>query len=92
MLKKGHHPQFTRPMSNMRMVLSAVEMGYCSRHTIVVETGLKLGQVTSALWNLSFIKAIIAGKDDCGRVIYVTPGKQTVAKCLCGVNSIFNVR
>lgn len=78
-------------MSNMRVVLSAVEIGHTSRHSIQQETGLKLGQVTSALWNLSYIKAVLVGRDRSGRIAYTVPGRQSVAQCLCGVNSIFNV-
>ena len=90
MLKKNHNPRHQKPMSKMRVVLSAVEIGCTKRQEIAEETGLRMGQVSSALWNQSYIGAVIVVKDAQGRYSYQTPGKQTVSKCLCGVNSIFN--
>lgn len=77
----------------MRRVLSAVEMGNERQIDIVVATGLRVGQVVSALWNLTFIGALVRLKDRQGRSIYVMHnGRAPVALCLCGVRSIFDVR
>jgi predicted Rossmann fold nucleotide-binding protein DprA/Smf involved in DNA uptake len=93
-LKKGHKPKYTRPMSNMRVVLNAVEIGCTSRRSIIEECGLSVGKVSSALWNLSHHGMIVYAKDAQGRGVYAIPGAQAVAvaRCLCGVSSIFNVR
>lgn len=93
MLKKNQPVKFSRPISTMRTVLLAVEHGFQYRHDILTETKLKAGQVSSALYNLVFVGALIRDSDDSGRSIYLIPGQhQKVAKCLCGVRSIFDVR
>lgn len=93
MLKKNQPVKFTKPVSTMRTVLAAVEHGFMYRHDILTQTSLKDGQVQAALWNLTFIGVIQRGTDANGRSIYLVPGRQYgVAKCLCGVNSIFNVK
>jgi len=93
MLKKGQPVKFSRPMSTMRVVLLAVEQGYQYRHEITSETKLNPGQVNSALWNLTFIGAVVRDVDKEGRSVYLLPGKiRKVAPCLLGVSSIFNVR
>jgi hypothetical protein len=92
MLKKGQPIHFTRPVSTMRVVLLAVEQGHQYRHDILSETKLKFGQVASALYNLVYVGAVKRETDKEGRSIYVLPGKVAVAKCLCGVRSIFDVR
>jgi hypothetical protein len=80
-------------MSTMRVVLMAVEQGSQYRHEIVVETKLKVGQVSSALYNLTFIGAIVRQTDAEGRSVYLIPGRHYgVAPCLLGVRSIFDVR
>ena len=80
-------------MSTMRTVLALVEQGAQYRQDILDQSGLKLGQVTSALWNLTYIGAIKLGKDANGRTIYMSPGRHYgVAPCLRGVRSIFDVR
>lgn len=92
-LKKGHLVSFTRPMSTMRRVLSAVELGTDRRDDIMAETGLRMGQVRSALYNLVFIGAVVLQRDASGRTIYVTPGRLgPVAANLRGISSIFNCR
>lgn len=92
MLKKNQtHFKYTRPMSNMRVVLSAIEQGYRYKHEIVEETKLYEGKVKSALLNLTFIGAIGLCHDKQGRTYYETPDRfDGVAQCLKGVNSIFN--
>ena len=93
MLKKGQPVKFSRPMSTMRVVLMAVEQGYQYRHDILKETKLKQGQVNSALWNLTYIGAVVRETDKEGRSIYILPGTlRKVAPCLMGVRSIFDVR
>lgn len=94
MLKKGQMVGFKRPMSSMKTVLEAVENGSKNIAECVEYTGLRRGQIASALYNLAFIGAIESMTDREGRHVYVIPGtwNKPVAKCLCGVNSIFNVR
>ncbi len=93
MLKKNTPVKFSRPMSTMRTVLLAVEHGFQYRHDILTETKLKAGQVQAALYNLTFCGIVVRGVDDNGRSIYSLPGTNYgVAKCLCGVRSIFDVR
>lgn len=93
MLKKGQPVKFSRPMSTMRVVLMAVEQGHQYRHDILMDTKLKQGQVSSALWNLTYIGAVERKTDEQGRSIYLIPGRHHgVAKCLLGVRSIFDVR
>lgn len=76
----------------MRRVLGAVEMGNERHADIVAATGLRMGQVVSALYNLAFIGAVIRSVDKQGRSIYVTPGRiGPVARNLRGVRSIFDV-
>ena len=78
----------------MRQVLTAVEDGHNYRQSIVEQTRLHIGQVKSALHNLAFIGALTVGKDDCGRAIYLIPGRfvSGVAPNLRGIRSIFDVR
>ena len=92
MLKKGQPVKFTRPVSTMRTVLASVENGYQYRHDIVDETGLKLGQVSAALYNLTFIGCITRMMDDNGRSVYMSPGRlYGSSDCFKGVNSVFSV-
>lgn len=91
MLKKGQLVAFTRPMSTMRQVLSSVEMGNGQVHTIMDDTRLRRGQVSSALYNLAYIGAIKLSTDKQGRNHYEVPGsKISTGRVLLGVNSIFN--
>lgn len=93
MLKKNQPVKFSRPMSTMRTVLLAVEHGFQYRHDILGETKLKAGQVQAALYNLTYIGVIVRELDAQGRSIYLIPvTNYGVAKCLCGVRSIFDVR
>lgn len=94
MLKKNQqHFKYIRPMSNMRIVLSAIEQGYRYKHEIVEETALYEGKVKSALVNLTYIGAISLCRDKEGRTYYETPDRfDGIASCLKGVSSIFNVR
>jgi hypothetical protein len=93
MLRKGQIVAFTRPMSSMRRVLDAIEVGNSRQQEIREYTGMRQGQVASALYNLTYVGAIVLVKDDTGRSCYLLPGgRGEVAKCLKGVSSIFNVR
>jgi hypothetical protein len=77
----------------MRTVLGLIEQGHESRHVIVELSGLRVGQVSSAIYNLVYIGAVHRGKDDQGRTVYRSPGRfYGVAPCLRGVRSIFDVR
>ncbi len=79
-------------MSTMRTVLALIEQGSEYRHAIVEASGLRVGQVTSAIYNLRFIGAIQLGTDEQGRTVYRSPGRMYgVAPCLRGVRSIFDV-
>lgn len=93
MLKKGHLVNFTRPMSSMHLVFECVQSGENNIHTIMKITGRRKGQVTSALYNLAFIGAIVSVTDAQGRRRYELPPVERphVAQCLCGVRSIFDV-
>lgn len=93
MLKKGQMVSFKRPMSSMRTVLEAVENGSKNTREVAEYTKLRNGQIASALYNLAFIGAIESATDKEGRHIYMIPGtwNKPVAKCLCGVRSIFDV-
>lgn len=92
-MKKGQtHFKWIKPMSNMRLVLSVVEQGNCTRQAITEASGLVPGRVARALHNLSFIGAITIGRDAFGRFQYFIPGSRVdVAGNLKGVSSIFAV-
>ena len=93
MLKKGQLVAFTRPMSTMRRVLDAIEVGNSRQIDIREYTGMRQGQVASALYNLVFVGALLRETDDQGRSVYFTKGMiGSVPGCLKGVNSIFNPR
>ena len=93
-MKKGQtHFKFIRPMSNMRIVLSAVEQGNCNKQSIVDSTRLQMGQVRQALKNLCWLRAVLVERDDNGRSIFIIPGSRVgVASNLKGVSSIFNCK
>lgn len=93
-MKKGQtHFKFIRPMSNMRVVLSAVEQGNCTPRAIADSSGLFLGQVKQSLKHLCYIRAVMADRDSCGRFMYIIPGSRVgVASNLKGVSSIFNCK
>jgi predicted transcriptional regulator len=76
----------------MKRCLEAIENGSQTIFEIKQSTGLNQGQVQSAVWNLKFIGVIERGEFRDGRYMYFIQGRGPVAKCLCGVNSIFNVR
>lgn len=94
MIKKNSNERlaFIRPMSKMRIVLSAIEQGYQYRHDIVKETKLQEGQVRSALFNLTFIGAIKLTKDASNRTVYLIPGQWAaeIPHNLRGIRSIFD--
>lgn len=93
MLKKNQPVKFSRPMSTMRTVLMAVENGHQTKLEITNDTGLKAGQVQSALWNLVYVGVVIKASDANGRTVYRVPGRQySVAPCLCGIRSIFDAK
>ena len=90
MLKKNQPLQFKRPMSSMRLVLSSIEDGNCSIHSIMDATRLKKGQVTAAIANLGAI--CTKQRDINGRAIYVLPGQiGEISQCLKGISTIFGV-
>ena len=71
----------------MKTVLEAIEQGAETRTDIVESTGLVLGKVKAALFNLTFIGAIQRYEDKEGRSKYTIPGRMVgeVAHCLRGV-------
>ena len=80
-------------MSTMRTVLGLIEQGCECRLAIVEASGLRPGQVSSAIHNLVFIGAVHKAADAQGRTVYRSPGRHYgVAPCLRGVRSIFDVR
>lgn len=91
-MKKGQqHFNFIRPMSNMRVVLLAVEQGNCTHQLIKDASGLFAGQIKQALKNLCWIRAVVTERDSSGRNTFIVPGSRIgVAANLRGVNSIFN--
>lgn len=93
MLKKNQPVKFARPISTMRTVFESVDRGTDSRTAIMEETGLVLSKVRAALFNLTFIGAILRYEDEHGRSRYTVPGRMVggVAGCLKGVRSIFDV-
>ena len=92
-MKKGQTQfKWIKPASNMRIVLSVVEQGNCTKRDIAEASGLVPGRVARALHNLSFIGAITIGRDDFGRFQYFIPDSRVnVASNLKGINSIFSV-
>lgn len=93
MIRKGRPLPLEKP-SNMRVVLNSIEMGNRYRREIVDHTGLKEGQVRSALYNLAFIGLVKRTVDEANRSVYLSPGQwhSQVAANLKGVRSIFDVR
>lgn len=93
MLKKGQSVKFTRPVSTMKTVLRAVEQGKSTRFEIQEETGLRIGQISSALYNLTFIGVIHRIDDAQGRSTYRIPGRiYGFPDNLKGIRSIFDVK
>jgi hypothetical protein len=94
MLKKNQPVKFCKPVSTMKSVYEAIEQGIETRTDIVESTGLVLGKVRAALFNLTFIGVIQRYEDKEGRSRYTIPGRMVgdVAHCLKGVRSIFDVR
>lgn len=94
MLKKNQPVKFAKPVSTMKSVYEAIEQGIETRADIVDSTGLVLGKVRAALFNLTFIGVIHRYEDKEGRSRYTIPGRMVgdVAHCLKGVRSIFDVR
>lgn len=93
-MKKGQNNfKFIRPMSNMRVVLQAVEQGNCTKQSIADASGLHIGQVRQALKNLCFIRAVCVARDSSGRNAFLIPNSYVgVASNLKGVSSIFNCK
>jgi hypothetical protein len=93
MLRKNQPIKFKKPYSTMRTVLALIEQGHEYRHDIVDLSGLRVGQVSGAIYNLVYIGAVQRGTDEQGRTVYRSPGRHYgVAPCLRGVRSIFDVR
>ena len=94
MLRKNTPVKFARPISTMRTVFELVESGVETRAEIVEQSKLVIGKVRAALFNLTFIGAIVRYEDEQGRSRYTTPNKVAISagECLKGVRSIFDVR
>ena len=92
-LRKGKPLPLHKP-STMRVVLSAVEEGHKYRRDVIKATGLKDGQVRSALHNLVFIGLLERHVDASGRSVYLPPGSwhSQMPNCFVGVSSIFRVQ
>lgn len=91
-LKKDHVVKFTRPMSNMRVVLMSIEQGNHHHSAILEDTKLQRAKVDSAILNLLFIQAIQRGDDREGRKIYFVAGQQVgkVGDCWKYASSAFH--
>ena len=91
-LKKDHTPRFTRPMSNMRVVLMSIEQSNHSLQSIITDTKLHQGKVKSAILNLLYIKAILKSEDRQGRQIFFVQGQQVgpVGDCWMRAASVFH--
>jgi hypothetical protein len=91
MLKKAHSVKFTRPMSNMRVVLMSIEQGNHSVSAIESDTKLQLASVKSAIMNLLYIAAIQKSDDRQGRRIYFVQGQhvQPIGDCWKCAPSVF---
>ena len=94
MLRKNTPVKFARPISTMRTVFELVESGVETRAEMVEQSKLVVGKVRAALFNLTFIGAIVRYEDEQGRSRYTTPNKVAIStgECLKGVRSIFDVR
>lgn len=94
MLRKNTPVKFARPISTMRTVFELVESGVETRIEMVEQSKLVVGKVRAALFNLTFIGAIVRYEDEQGRSRYTTPNKVAISagECLKGVRSIFDVR
>jgi putative exporter of polyketide antibiotics len=91
-LKKDHVPRFTRPMSNMRVVLMSIEQGNHSIGAIEGDTNLNLAAIRSAIMNLLYIAAIQKSDDRQGRRIYYVQGQivHPVGDCWKYASSAFH--
>jgi len=93
MLKKNKPVSFTKPFGTMKQCYDCVNDGLTTRHEIVRETKMRDGQVRAALYNLTFIGAILKTKDEHGRTAYEMPGKVVVtANCWGMASSAFGPR
>lgn len=94
MLRKNTPVKFARPISTMRTVFELVESGVETRAEIAEQSKLVIGKVRAALFNLTFIGAIVRYEDEQGRSRYTTPNKVAIStgECLKGISSIFDVR
>jgi hypothetical protein len=91
-LKKDHIVKFTRPMSNMRVVLMSIEQGNHSQQAILDDTGLQALAMKSAIMNLLYIAAIQKSDDRQGRRIYFVQGQHVgqVGDCWKYASSAFH--
>lgn len=92
-MKKNQPVKFHKPASTMRRVFQSITDGNHSRIKIAVDTGLRDGQIKSALYNLSFIGLIDVRKEN-GKSRYMLADKDespACSACFRFVNSIFNV-
>ena len=90
-LKKDHTAKFTRPMSNMRVVLMSIEQANHSMQAISTDTKLPQGKIKSAIVNLLYIGAIQRSTDRQGRLIYFVTGQHVgaVSNCWMKAPSVF---
>lgn len=94
MLKKNQALALKRD-STMKMVHSCVELGIRTKEDISKETGLRIGQVKSALYNLAFIGLLRFKKENGNPSVYYLIDEIEAGltnDCLKGINSIFNHR
>ena len=94
MLKKDKTVPFVHPMGTMKQCLDCVNDGLGLSRLIVERTGLREGQVKSALYNLTFIGAIKRAADRQGRMGYVVPGAavEVTTQCWNRAASVFHPR
>jgi hypothetical protein len=92
MLRKNHVLTLKRD-STMKMVHSCVELGIRTKEDISKDTGLRIGQVKSALYNLVFIGLLRFTKENGNPSVYYLIDEIEAGltnECLKGINSIFN--
>jgi len=90
--KNQQHFKFTRPESDTRRVLTAVEQGHDTSSKIETKLKLPKGKVKHALKNLCTLGAIVREIDFQGRSVFLVPGSRiVVAGNVKGVRSIFDV-
>jgi hypothetical protein len=69
-LKKNQAPRLN-PDSTMGIVYRSISNFEKTKEDVVRDTGLRVGQVKSALHNLVFVGLLSFDKDDSGRIVYI---------------------